>query len=123
MKENFTLVNLDNARCRALRYASNLNNCTFEGYLYCFAHIFNAFSRLGFYCYLQIEWSPDYSEKLYRILIRYSKGPGKGFITAMADILDDGNPSYHAQLLTDEINRMCDEVNRWYLDPKTSPLL
>ena len=123
MKENFTLVNIDNARCRALRYVRRLHNCTFEGYLYCFARIFNAFSRLGFHCYLEIDWSPDYKEKLYRVNIRYSKGPGKGFITAMADILDDGNPSYHAQLLTDEINRMCNEVNRWYLDPKTSPLL
>ena len=123
MKDNFTLVYLDFARLKALRYVKRLQHCTFDGYLYCFARIFNAFSRLGFYCYLQIEWSPDYSEKLYRIHIRYSKGPGKGFITAMADILDDGNPSYHAQLLTDEINRMCDEVNRWYLDPKTSPLL
>ena len=123
MKDNFTLVYLDFARLKALRYVRKLQNCTFDGYLYCFARIFNAFSRLGLRCYLEIDWSPDYSEKLYRIHIRFSKGVGKGFITAMADILDDGYPSYHAQLLTDEINGMCERIKKWYFDPKTSPLL
>ena len=123
MKEDFTPVFLDFARLKALRYVRKLQNCTFDGYLYCFARIFNAFSRLGFHCYLEIDWSPDYTEKSYRVDIRFNKGITKGFICASAVIYDDGNPSNHVELLTKEINGMCKRINDWYFNPKTSPLL
>ena len=123
MKKDFTTVFLDFARLKALRYVRKLQNCTFDGYLYCFARIFNAFSRLGLFCYLEITWSPDYTEKCYHVNISFAKGVGSGSIVASAVIYDDGNPSNHVELLTKEINGLCKRINEWYFDPKTSPLL